>query len=95
MKKTQIQFKLPVTFLKEGKFFIAYSPALDISTSGKTYGEAKQRFEEIVDIFFEETAKRGSLKSVLEKLGWKKTKKHWMPPIVINNELQEYSCNVC
>lgn len=46
---------LPVSVLKEGKRFVAYAPALDLSTSGKTYEEAKERFEEAVTLFFEET----------------------------------------
>jgi hypothetical protein len=38
----------------EGRRYIAFSPALDISTSGKTEKEAKKRFEEMVQIFLEE-----------------------------------------
>ena len=44
MKKMRIDFQLPVSFLKEDKRFIAYTPALDLSTSGKTYEEARKRF---------------------------------------------------
>ncbi|MEK7537372.1 MAG: hypothetical protein AAB619_00155 [Patescibacteria group bacterium] len=46
---------LPVSILREGKRFIAYTPALDLSTSGKTFEQAKQRFEEAAELFFEET----------------------------------------
>lgn len=78
--------KLPVSILKEGKKFVAYSPALDLSTSGKTYGEAKKRFAEIVNIFFEEIDKKGSLEDVLKELGWAKIQSRWQPPVVISQE---------
>lgn len=86
MKK--VNFSLPVTILKEGKQYIAYTPALDLSTSGNTYKQAKKRFEEIVDIFFEEIIEKGTLEEVLSELGWKKIKKEWNPPIVVSNESQ-------
>ena len=78
--------KLPVSILKEGKRFVVYSPALDLSTSGKTYREAKKRFAEIVDIFFEEISKKGNIEIVLEDLGWKKVQAQWRPPVVISQE---------
>ena len=39
MKNVDMQFGLPVTFLKEGDNFIAYTPALDLSTVGDTFKE--------------------------------------------------------
>jgi hypothetical protein len=85
MKKVMF-VKIPVSVIKEGKKFIAYSPALDVSTSGRTYNEAKRRFAEIVYIFFEEIDKKGTTKIVLEELGWKKVKSEWQPPVVISQE---------
>ncbi len=61
MKKLQYQLSLPVTFLKEGSSFVAYSPALDLSTVGDTFEQAKARFEEAVQIFFEEIAEKGTM----------------------------------
>lgn len=78
--------KLPVSILKEGRKFIAYSPALDLSTSGKTYNEVKKRFAEIVDIFFEEIGKKGVLEESLKELGWTKIQARWQPPILISQE---------
>ncbi|XOB40849.1 MAG: hypothetical protein ACKKMW_02165 [Candidatus Nealsonbacteria bacterium] len=86
MRKTNLQFKLSVSMLREGKRFIAYTPTLDLSTSGKSYKEAKKRFIEIVNIFFEELVKKGTLKEVLQDLGWKKSQKEWVPPILISQE---------
>jgi len=44
MNKPVIKFELSISIIKEGNAFIAYSPAIDLSTSGKTIEEAKKRF---------------------------------------------------
>lgn len=89
MKKTFFEFKLPVSIFKEGKQFVAYTPVLDLSTSGKNYDEVKRRFEEIVHIFFEELIQKGTLKEVLADLGWRKIQKQWSPPPVISHESEK------
>lgn len=61
MIKAKFEVNLPVSILKEGKDFIAYSPALDISTAGRTFEEARKRFNEMVKIFFEEILQKGTL----------------------------------
>ena len=87
MKKLHnVHGKLSVTFLREGRRFIAYAPALDLSTSGKSFEETKKRFEEITSIFFEEIIKQGTAEEVLENLGWEKHEKMWVPPLVIGHE---------
>jgi len=83
-----LKVNLPVSILREDKRFVAYTPALDLSTSGKTYKEVKERFNEIVEIFFEEIIKRGTLDEVLQSLGWKKIETRWLPPVVISQESQ-------
>ncbi len=88
MKKTMLQFNLPVSILREGKKYIAYTPALDLSTSGNTFDQAKKRFDEIVHIFFEEITKENTTEQVLTELGWQKVNAKWNPPIVISNESQ-------
>lgn len=80
------KFNLSVIFFKEKSAFVAYSPALDLSTSGKTFVSAKSRFTEAANIFFEEIIKKGTISEVLEDLGWQKTKKDWLPPQVISHE---------
>lgn len=85
----QIQFNLQVSILKEGNRFIAYTPALDLSTSGKTHKEARERFEEAVQIFFEEISRKGTTDRALEELGWKKVQSEWQPPIEVSHESQQ------
>lgn len=88
MKRVKLDINLPVSIIKEGKSYIAYTPALDLSTSGKNYEEAKKRFSEIVNIFFEEIIREGTMESVLKDLGWKKIQAKWNPPVVVSQESQ-------
>lgn len=80
MKQVEIVLNIPVSILKEGNKFIAYTPVLDLSTSGKSVKAAKANFSEIVEIFFDELLKKGTMDEVLTNLGWKKIKKQWAPP---------------
>ena len=79
---------MPVSVFKEGKSFIAYTPVLDLSTSGKTYEQVMERFDQIVEIFFDELTKKGTTEEVLLNLGWEKIKKHWSPPSLISQEFK-------
>ena len=70
MEKLSPQGKLTIYFMEEGDSIIAYSPALDLSTCGDTFEEAKANFEEALVLFFDECTKRGTLRDALESLGW-------------------------
>ena len=83
-----LEFSLPVSILREGKKYIAYTPALDLSTSGNTFDQAKKRFDEIVHLFFEEIVKENTIEKVLTELGWQKVNAKWNPPIVVSSESQ-------
>jgi len=90
-----IETNLPVSFYKEGNQFIAYCPALDISTCGDTFEEAKENFAELLDAFFSETIKMGTLEEVLLECGWKRMtrpKIHWKPPVrqFITETVEQY-----
>ena len=66
MSKVHVKANVQVLFMKEEKSFIAYSPAIDLSSCGRTMVEAKKNFEEALDIFFRECISRGTLNEVLE-----------------------------
>lgn len=90
MLKVQFSCSLPVSILKEGEVFVAYSPALDLSTYGKSFDEVQKRFNEVVEIFFEELIEKGTVNDVLSGLGWQKEQKSWVPPIIIANETRDF-----
>ncbi len=66
----RIQISIPVSIFKEDKAFVAYTPALDVSTCADTLAEVKKRFAELVGIFFEELERKGTTNEVLESMGW-------------------------
>lgn len=86
LTKAKLEFSLPLSVLKEGKYYIAYSPALDLSTSGKTFQEAKKRFQELVKVFFEELLEKETMDEVLSELGWRKVERKWASPTLVYHE---------
>jgi len=89
-----MSISLPVSVFKEGKDYIAFTPALDLSTSALTYEKAKERFSEAVGIFLEETTKQGTLGENLKNLGWSKIQKKWTPPITISQNVESFKVPV-
>jgi predicted RNase H-like HicB family nuclease len=90
-KKTNIQYSIPISILKEGDNFIAYTPVLDLSTSGKTVAEVSRRFKEVVQIFFDELIEKGTLDKVLAGLGWRRIEKQWAPPMLVAHESRKFN----
>lgn len=91
MNKVAVKFALPFSILREDDSFIAYTPALDLSTAGSTFEEAQKNFEEAVNIFFKELVEMGTLDDVLVELGWQKQNNNFVPPVVIANQIQTFS----
>ena len=81
-----LSFQLPVLITKQGRRFVAYTPALDISTSGKTKKDVQKKFGELVNVFFEEIIEAHTADEVLSELGWTKIQKRWNPPEVVSAE---------
>lgn len=85
------KLKLSVIMLKEGDAFVAYTPALDLSTSGKTLKEAQYNFVEAVNLFFEELKEAGTTNEVLTNLGWTKKTKELVPPVIVGSHMESFS----
>ncbi|HEY4496130.1 MAG TPA: hypothetical protein VJC04_02115 [Candidatus Paceibacterota bacterium] len=83
MMKSSNNTKISVAFIKEGNQFVAYSPALDLSTCGNTLTEARSRFAEAAKLFFEELKRKGTLKIVLKNLGWKLNGATPISPLIV------------
>jgi hypothetical protein len=83
--KTQIDnvnTRIPVILFEEGTKFVAYSPAIDLSTCGTTEDQARRRFVEAATIFLDEITRMGTTEDVLTECGWQKSpdKQTWLPP---------------
>jgi predicted RNase H-like HicB family nuclease len=77
---------------KQEDYYIAYCPALELSSYGKTEDQARKNFEVELEIFIEETGKRGSLEKVLLKLGWCLTQSP--SPTYVPPKLPNYSVSI-
>ena len=86
MLNNKLSFNLPFVITKQNKRFVAYTPALDISTSGRSEKEARKRFAELAIVFLEEIFEAKTANEVLSELGWVKIQKKWTPPKIISSE---------
>jgi len=81
--KSTFDICIEVALFKDGDYYIAYSPALDLSAYGNSEEDAKIDFEEQLDIFIKETSEKGTLEKVLLEQGWKlklKPRPAYVPP---------------
>jgi hypothetical protein len=81
-----VQVQLPVFIFREGEQFVAFTPALDLSTSAPSQEEAKENFDDAVKVFFEETERLGTTDRVLSELGWQQVEHRWTPPVLVSQE---------
>ena len=65
-----VEVQVDVVLVKEGEFFVALCPSLNVSSYGHTEREAKKGFDEALQIFITETDKKGNLEKELLKNGW-------------------------
>lgn len=76
-----VQLKVMVS--KEDDSFVAYCPALELSSFGDTPEDAQKAFKEALEIFIEETTDKGTFDKELLSLGWTLRKKplpEYYPP---------------
>ena len=86
MKKS-LKLNIQIDIIREGKMYVAYSPALDLASCGKTIEQAEKSFAEAADLFFESIIARGVYKETLLSLGWRVASKQIWPPTIISREL--------
>ena len=87
MKKNLENIELQTDIMREGNVYIAYSPALDLSSCGDTAEDAKKSFKEAARLFIETIVKMGTYKEVLLDLGWQEKKGEMLPPLIISREM--------
>ena len=81
-KNEKVTGDVPYFVFKEGDKYVAYSPALDLSTCGDTEKNARKMFAEAAQIFIDEIMAMGTLDDVLTECGWRKvtSERTWSPP---------------
>ena len=78
--KDDYRFVIEYYIFREGDNLTAYCPSLDISTSGKDYGDAVKNFYERIQIYVENCLEMGTLWDDLKEHGWKVSEKKLTPP---------------
>ncbi len=66
----QAEFRLFGMIKREGEWFIAHCPPLDITTQGKSVSEAKNNLVEASQLFIISCLERGTLELALRELGF-------------------------
>jgi predicted RNase H-like HicB family nuclease len=73
--------RLPVFLIEdEYGYFSAFCPALNISGQGRDEDSAIQSFHQVMEIFLEETTRKGTLPKILKELGWTQHNHDHRPP---------------
>jgi predicted RNase H-like HicB family nuclease len=71
MKVTvQAEFKLFGVMKREGNWYVAHCPPLDLTTQGRTASEAKKNLIEASELFLISCLERGTLDHALKELGF-------------------------
>ena len=79
--RNMIEAQVQVFLVKEGRYWVAVSPALRVTGYGKTEQEAMDSFKAEMDLFFEEAHEKGTLATLLIQYGWTLSNKFAVPPI--------------
>jgi len=85
-RNSEAEIFLSVEVWKEGSSHIAYASELDISSCGKTAGQAKSHLREAVSLFMEEAARTGALAAILEEAGFERRGKSYRPRPILTRE---------
>ena len=65
-----IEVQLGVLIFQEDDSYLAYCPALQLSTYGDSISDAKEAFEDLVKSYVEDCQKMGTLEKDLRAHGW-------------------------
>ena len=66
----EAEFKLFGVMKRQGDWYIAYCPPLDITTQGRTSAEAKENLKEACSLFMVSCFERGTFDQAMRELGW-------------------------
>lgn len=81
--RNSINIDVQVILFQENQTWVAYCPALEPSSYGDDPNDAKEAFDQEMQIFVKETDRKGTLERYLLKLGWQlqqKPKPMYNPP---------------
>ncbi|MHB8730530.1 MAG: type II toxin-antitoxin system HicB family antitoxin [bacterium] len=75
-----------IQVFKEGKFYVAHAPELDVASQGATVEDAKEHLREAIEAFVEEAQRMGTLTEILEEASYERTPEGWKAPDLLAQE---------
>lgn len=85
-----LKVRLEFFCFEQDNQWVAYCPALRLSTYGDTMEEAAEMFPEALEILLEDLLESGKLEKVLVGLGWSLTSKKYAPPPTRKREIHSF-----
>ena len=73
-------FSFVTHIFKEGGTYVAYVPALDLSSCGATDEEARTNIRDAVRGFLATSTDMGTLDEILQEAGYEQENDGWRPP---------------
>ena len=68
-----LEVEIEVLLVKEGDYWVSYAPSLKLSSYGDSKDEAKRGFSEVLQIFMDDTVRKGTLAALLPAYNWSST----------------------
>lgn len=93
-KNESITISIEVFLFKENGFWISYAPSLLLTSQGRTRLQSQNRFQEVLEIFIEDTTERGTLERCLLDCGWLlqlKPQPMYRPPVLSFADFREFT----
>jgi predicted RNase H-like HicB family nuclease len=75
---------------KEGNMYTSYCHELDVVSCGDTVEKARENLKDAIEIFLEETAKKGILKELLEEAGFSLDVENGGDQLISSYEFQSF-----
>ena len=74
------EFSFTAHLFKEGETYVAYVPALELSSCGATDEEARRNIRDAVRGFLAASAKMGTMDEILKEAGYEQHGEDWQAP---------------
>lgn len=85
----KVYVDVEVFLAKDGDAFIAYCPALNLSTYGENDEDVRKAFQDALGIFIDNAIEQKSLERTLLMYGWTLRQRHFQPPRLSVSELKQ------
>jgi len=65
-----VEMQVSLLVFQQGDYYVAYCPSLELSSYGDSVEDAKEGFDDAMNIYLEHCEKMGTLETDLVKHGW-------------------------